>query len=109
MVDFITSRVEVWTKIGFFVEYRDSDGNLRLYYPDFVVALNNNEHFIIEAKGREDVDVEYKDKRMKLWCEDATNLTKSKWSFKRIDQKDFEKYRFRSVKELILALKVNFE
>jgi type III restriction enzyme len=94
-------------KIGFFVEYRDSDGNLRLYYPDFVVLTDSNEHFIIEAKGREDVDVQHKDKRIKLWCEDATNLTKSKWSFKRIDQEDFEKYRFRSVKELILALKEN--
>jgi len=94
-------------KIGFFVEYRDSDGNLRLYYPDFVMLTDSNEHFIIEAKGREDVDVQHKDKRIKLWCEDATNLTKSKWSFKRIDQEDFEKYRFRSVKELILALKEN--
>jgi type III restriction enzyme len=94
-------------KIGFFVEYRDSDGNLRLYYPDFVVLTDSNEHFIVEAKGREDVDVQHKDKRIKLWCEDATNIAKSKWSFKRIDQEDFEKYRFRSVKELILALKEN--
>jgi len=88
-------------KVGFFVEYRDSDGNLRLYYPDFVALTGNNEYFIIEAKGREDVDVEHKDKRIKLWCEDATNLTKSSWSFKRVDQEDFEKYRFKSVKELI--------
>jgi len=92
-------------KIGFFVEYRDSDGNLRLYYPDFVVLTGNNEYFIVEAKGREDVDVEHKDKRIKLWCEDATKLTKSKWYFERIDQEDFEKYRFRSIKELILTLR----
>jgi type III restriction enzyme len=85
-------------KIGFFVEYRDSDGNLRLYYPDFVVLTDSNEHFIVEAKGREDVDVEHKDKRIKFWCEDATNIAKSKWSFKRIDQEDFEKYRFRKFK-----------
>jgi len=96
---------KIVSKIGFFVEYRDSDGNFRLYYPDFVVLTDNNEYFILEAKGREDIDVEYKDKRIQLWCEDATNLTKSKWSFKRIDQEDFEKYRFRSVKELISTLK----
>ncbi len=92
-------------KIGFFVEYRDSDGNLRLYYPDFVILSNNNELLIVETKGREDVDVKYKDKRIKLWCEDATKLTKSKWAFKRIDQEDFEKYRFKSIKELISTLK----
>lgn len=91
-------------KIGFFVEYKDSKGNFHPgYYPDFVV-LTDEQKFIIETKGREDVDVEYKDKRIKIWCQDATNLTGSKWSFIRIDQKDFEKYRFKSVKELVSAL-----
>ncbi|MHA2620986.1 MAG: DEAD/DEAH box helicase family protein [bacterium JZ-2024 1] len=53
-------------KIGFFVEYRDSDGNLRWYYPDFVIVTKNNKHLIVETKGREDVDVIHKDKRIKL-------------------------------------------
>ncbi|RLL85438.1 hypothetical protein CN13_07535 [Petrotoga sp. HKA.pet.4.5] len=92
-------------KIGFFVEYRDSDGNLKLYYPDFVILTNKNEHLIVETKGREDVDVKHKDKRMKLWCEDATKIIKSKWTFKRINQEDFEKYRFKSIQELISTLK----
>lgn len=92
-------------KIGFFVEYRDSDGNLRLYYPDFVILTDNNECWIVETKGREDIDVKYKDQRIKSWCEDATKLTKSKWAFKRIDQEDFEKYRFKSIKELVSTLK----
>jgi len=92
-------------KIGFFVEYRDSDGNLRMYYPDFVVSTKENGHLIIETKGRVDIEVEHKDKRMKLWCEDATKLSKSKWSFKRIDQEDFDKYRFKSINELISTLK----
>jgi len=91
-------------KIGFFVEYRDSDGNLKLYYPDFLVLLNNNHYWIIETKGREDIDVAHKDKRAILWCEDATKLTKYKWSFKRINQEDFEKYRFKNVQELISVL-----
>ncbi len=92
-------------KIGFFVEYKNSDGNRKLYYPDFLILTKKKEHLIIETKGREDVDVVHKDKRMKLWCEDATKLTKDKWSFKRIDQKDFENYRFRSIEELISTLK----
>lgn len=92
-------------KISFYVEYRDSDGNLRLYYPDFVILTDNNECWIVETKGREDIDVKYKDQRIKFWCEDATKLTKTKWSFKRIDQEDFEKYRFKSLKELVSTLK----
>jgi type III restriction enzyme len=94
---------KIVSKIGFFVEYRDSNGNIRLYYPDFVVLTDKGEHIIIETKGREDVDVEHKDKRIILWCEDATNLMKSKWSFIRVDQADFEKYRFKSIKELVSA------
>jgi len=91
-------------KIGFFVEYKDSKDNLRLYYPDFVVAIDERERMIIETKGREDVDVEHKDKRIKKWCKDAKGLMGAKWSFIRVDQGRFEKYRFKSVKELISAL-----
>jgi len=93
-------------KIGFFVEYKDSKDNLRLYYPDFVVTIDESERLIIETKGREDVDVEHKDKRMKKWCKDATDLSGIKWSFIRINQVEFEKYRFKSVKELILSIEV---
>jgi len=94
-------------KIGFFVEYRDSEGNLRLYYPDFVISTEENGRLIVETKGRVDVDVEYKDKRIKLWCEDAARLTNSKWIFKRVNQEDFEKYRFKDIKELISTLENN--
>ncbi|MEM1609221.1 MAG: DEAD/DEAH box helicase family protein [Thermoplasmata archaeon] len=92
-------------KIGFFVEYRDSEGNLRMYYPDFVILTKKNEYMIVETKGREDVDVVHKDKRIKLWCEDATKLTKNVWSFKRVDQEDFKKYMFKSITELISTIK----
>jgi type III restriction enzyme len=96
---------KIVSKIGFFVEYKDSNDNLRLYYPDFVVKIDEGERLIIETKGREDVDVGHKDKRIKKWCEDATGLSKSKWSFIRVDQEEFEKYRYKTVKELISVLK----
>ncbi|NQT28850.1 MAG: DEAD/DEAH box helicase family protein, partial [Candidatus Omnitrophica bacterium] len=96
---------KIVAKIGFFVEYRDSKDNLRLYYPDFVLITKDSKCLIIETKGIEDVDVKHKDKRIKQWCKDATGSTSRKWSFVRVDQKEFEKHRFKSVKELILALK----
>ncbi len=101
----VMSFSKIVPKIGFFVEYRDSEGNLRLYYPDFVVLTDKNENMIIETKGKEDVDVAHKDKRIGLWCEDATNLMGSTWSFMRVDQEDFEKYRFKSIKEIVSALR----
>lgn len=92
-------------KIPFFVEYRDSEGNLRNYHPDFIVVNDKDEHIIIETKGLIDVDVVHKDKRITVWCEDATNLTKGKWSFLRVNQEDFEKYRFTNLIELIDTFK----
>ncbi len=99
--------VKVFTKlvykIPFFVEYRDAEGNLRNYYPDFIVVNDKDEYIIIETKGLVDVDVEHKDKRIKIWCEDATNITKTQWSFIRVNQGDFGKYSVKSLKELISA------
>ncbi|KUK30277.1 MAG: type restriction enzyme [Thermoanaerobacter sp.] len=95
-------------KIGFFVEYRDSKGNLRLYYPDFVVKTKAGEKIIIETKGRVDVDVEHKDKRIKIWCEDASNLTGEKWMFIRVNQESFEKHKFKNI-EMISTLTVDDE
>ncbi len=92
-------------KIGFFVEYKDSNRNLKFYYPDFVVLNNKNEHFIIETKGREDIDVKHKDERIRLWCEDTTKITGNNWSFLKVKQESFERYRFKSIEELIFTLK----
>ncbi len=92
-------------KMKFYIEYRDTKDNLKLYYPDFLILTTNEEHIIVETKGRVDVDVEHKDNRAKQWCKDVNQLTKDKWSYLRVNQEEFEKYRFRSVKELISTLK----
>jgi type III restriction enzyme len=63
------------------VEYKDSKGNLRLYYPDFAVKIDEKERLIIETKRyMEDVDVEYKDKRIRKCCEDAASFSGKKCS-----------------------------
>ena len=36
---------------GFAIEYADSAGNLRLYYPDFVAVGTDGKHWLIETKG----------------------------------------------------------
>src|SRR5207248_2462440 len=43
-------------QFGFAIEYTDSAGNLRYYEPDFVVARGVADYFLVETKGREDVD-----------------------------------------------------
>jgi len=93
-------------KVGFFMEYRDSKENFHPgYYPDFIVESDDEHFFIIETKGRVDIDVEAKDNRARIWCEDVTSLTGNEWSFMRVDQEDFERYRFKSIKELASILR----
>jgi type III restriction enzyme len=99
----VNSFCKIVSKVGFFVEYRDSAGNLRYYYPDFIVNTKNT-YFVLETKGREDVDVKFKDKRIVVWCEDASKITGLDWKFARINEEDFEKYHFSSLNELIKAL-----
>ena len=101
----VTAFSKIVSKIGFFMEYRDSQGNLRMYYPDFV-AVTDSEHLIIETKGMVDVDVKYKDKRAKQWCEDATNLTGQKWLFYRVNLEEFRRHKFRSIKELVSTFRI---
>lgn len=86
--------VEAFAKLpeqfGFCIEYTDTLANIRHYYPDFVVKLMDGEHWLIETKGREDIDVQLKDKSAINWCENATELTQIKWDYLKVLQKDFE-------------------
>jgi len=76
-------------KTGFHVEYLNKDNHLKLYYPDFIVRTKDGTIWIVETKGREDPDVEFKDARAERWCEDATRLTKNKWSYIKIQENIF--------------------
>ena len=91
---------KIVVKIGFSIEYVSDDNLRRYYYPDFVVKSTNGEYYLIETKGLIDLEVAHKDKRAKQWCKDASNLTGDKWEYYRIDQDNFEKYRFKSLEEL---------
>jgi type III restriction enzyme len=76
---------------GFVIPYTDTSANLRNDRPDFVVVLSNGEHWIVETKGQENVDVARKDKAAALWCENATELTGTTWRYLKVPQKHYEK------------------
>ncbi len=59
--------------INFKIEYQAKDGNIREYYPDFFVKTENNTFFIVETKGREDLDDIKKIERLAIWCDDVNN------------------------------------
>jgi type III restriction enzyme len=58
---------------NFTIEYQSAGGGIvRDYRPDFVVRDMAGTIWIIETKGREDLDDPRKWERLKLWCEDAS-------------------------------------
>ena len=87
---------------GFAVEYTDAAGNLRYYRPDFVAVLGDGRHYVIETKGREDIDVAHKDRAAMLWCENATMLTETEWAYVKVPQKEFEGLQADAFADLIV-------
>lgn len=91
-------------QFGFCIQYTDKVANIRHYYPDFVVKLANGQHWLIETKGREDVEVVLKDSAAINWCERATELTETEWNYIKVLQKDYNMLRPSNFDELTIAL-----
>lgn len=83
------------------IPYIAKDGFLRRYIPDFIVKTKDG-MVIVETKGREDVDVAAKDLQGKRWTEEISKRTGIKWTFLRVDQKEFEKARYNKFAELTI-------
>jgi len=86
------------------LEYLDGEANLRLYEPDFVARDNAGRHWLLETKGREDLDVARKDARAEQWCADVTALAGAEWHYRKVPQKEFERIKPQSLAELVSVL-----
>lgn len=58
--------------VGFKLDYVKADGDLSTYTPDFIARATDGTVWVIETKGREELDVPPKMTRLRQWCEDAT-------------------------------------
>lgn len=78
----------------FRMEYRNAGGSIANYYPDFLVKRSESEIWVIESKGREDLDDPPKWERLQQWCADATAHDGQR-AFKPlfVRQEAFEKYQ----------------
>ena len=56
----------------FRIEYRNADGAIANYIPDFIVKRTDAEIWIVETKGREDLTDLAKWERLQQWCADAS-------------------------------------
>ena len=79
-------------QFGFSIPYTDTRGNLRHYYPDFVVVDDDGISYLVETKGREDIEVARKDRSAIIWAEQATALTGQEWRYVKVLQTDFQEH-----------------
>ena len=91
--DEIISYAKNYKEIHFKIDYKNADGTIANYYPDFFVKIDEKTVYIVETKGREDFDDPLKIKRLAQWCEDA-NARQKKIVYKMlyVRQEDWEKY-----------------
>ena len=91
----VLSFTKCFKKLNFKLEYVDYDGNIVDYYPDFVIQLKSGEIYVVETKGDYYVDenTDIKRNRLKCWCADASNLTKTPWKEAFILASSWEAYK----------------
>jgi type III restriction enzyme len=87
----IVSYVKNYFAVHFKIDYRNADGSISDYYPDFIVKVSPKEYYVVETKGREDLDDVEKIKRLEQWCEDVNaNQKNMKYQMLYIKQEDWE-------------------
>jgi type III restriction enzyme len=86
--------------------YYDQSGFVRYYVPDFVVRTDDGA-YILETKGKElDVlpNVRLKDKAAEEWCKNASEMTKTPWSYVKILSNEFQSARHLPFEQLLKSV-----
>lgn len=99
--DDIVSYAKNYYDIHFKIDYKNADGSISYYYPDFFVKQDLKTIYIIETKGREDLDDIRKIERLKQWCEDANDRqNKATYKMLYVKQEEWEQYKVKDFQEL---------
>jgi type III restriction enzyme len=100
--DDVVSFAKNYSEIHFKIDYKNANGSISYYYPDFFVKLDDKTVCVVETKGREDLDDPLKIERLRQWCEDANERQKkTTYSMLYVKQEEWDKYRPKDFGELI--------
>jgi type III restriction enzyme len=95
--------------VGFKLDYVKANGELSTYTPDFFVRTTDGAVWIVETKGREELDLPQKLARLRQWCADATEAGKAEGStsygFVYVDQQGFQQHKPSSFAGLVNAFR----
>ncbi len=102
----ILSFAKNYFEIHFKIDYKNSDGSISYYYPDFFVKKDNKTVYIIETKGREDLDDPIKIARLAQWCNDANGRqSKIQYEMLYVKEDEWSKYKPKDFTELVKIYK----
>lgn len=84
------------------IEYKNSEGFIANYYPDFFVKVDDKTIYIVETKGREEEDDKIKFDRLVKWCVDV-NERQSRVVYKAlyVKQETYEENTVNNFDELV--------
>jgi len=102
----VASHAKNYLAVRFKLDYVNADGDMSVYYPDFIVRLTDGGVVIVETKGREDLDVPHKLRRLRQWCEDVNGVqSETAYDFVYVDEESFDKYRPESFAALMAGFR----
>ncbi len=91
----VASFAKNYLAVGFKIDYVKADGDLSNYVPDFFVKTTDNAVWIVETKGRVELDLPQKMARLRQWCADATSASQAvggpAYRFVYVDQQGYER------------------
>lgn len=91
------------SNFGFAIEYLDDARNLRFYYPDFVATAKDDFSVLLETTTRETKDSRGRIQAALHWCENASHLTKRRWMYRRILQREFHGLIPKNLRDLLTS------
>jgi type III restriction enzyme len=96
--------------VGFKLDYVKANGDLSTYTPDFIVRTADGRIWVVETKGREELDLPQKMARLKQWCADATvaeteegGSSGQSYGFVYVDQAGFEEHQPKTFGALVAS------
>ena len=101
----VQAHAKNYMAVGFRIDYVRANGDLSTYTPDFIVRDVAGAVWIVETKGREELDLPQKMARLRQWCADATAASVveggPRYGFVYVDQQGFDQHKPHSLAALV--------
>ncbi len=105
----VRSFAKNYMAVGFRLDYVRADGELSTYMPDFIVRSSEGKIWVIETKGREELDVPQKMARLAQWCADASAASTAEggpeYGFVYVDEESFKQHKPTTLAGLVAAFR----